>query len=111
MRPEGRLGHFMYAVSAYQRLLDLLRSGVLNISAIRPRAYSLSAITTATGPILGGWLIEYASWRWTLFINVPLAAVVIALASRARRRGCTANPQSRPGHAWNPRPSAGLAPV
>src|SRR6266849_5730680 len=39
-----------------------------------------TAITTAQGPVLGGWLIEHASWRWALFINVPLAAVVIGLA-------------------------------
>src|ERR1700724_1405297 len=39
-----------------------------------------TAITTAMGPILGGWLIEHASWRWAFFINVPLAAVVIGLS-------------------------------
>ena len=39
-----------------------------------------TAITTATGPVLGGWLIEHASWRWAFFINVPIAAVVIALS-------------------------------
>src|SRR5580700_4638463 len=39
-----------------------------------------TAITTAMGPILGGWLIEHASWRWAFFINVPLAAIVIGLS-------------------------------
>jgi EmrB/QacA subfamily drug resistance transporter len=38
-----------------------------------------TAITTAVGPVLGGWLIEHASWRWVFFINLPLAAVVIVL--------------------------------
>jgi EmrB/QacA subfamily drug resistance transporter len=38
-----------------------------------------TAITAAIGPLLGGWLIEFASWRWVFFINVPLALVVIAL--------------------------------
>ena len=37
-----------------------------------------TAITSALGPVLGGWLIEHASWRWAFFINLPLAAVVIA---------------------------------
>ena len=37
-----------------------------------------TAITTAMGPVLGGWLIEHASWRWAFFINVPVAAMVIA---------------------------------
>ncbi len=40
-----------------------------------------TAITAAVGPVLGGWLIEHASWRWAFFINLPLAVVVIGLAS------------------------------
>ena len=39
-----------------------------------------TAITTAIGPVLGGWLIEHASWRWAFFINVPLGAAVIAIS-------------------------------
>src|SRR5271157_766683 len=39
-----------------------------------------TAITTAIGPVLGGWLIEHLSWRWAFFINVPLAAAVIAIS-------------------------------
>jgi EmrB/QacA subfamily drug resistance transporter len=39
-----------------------------------------TAITTAIGPVLGGWLIEHLSWRWAFFINVPLAVAVIAIA-------------------------------
>jgi EmrB/QacA subfamily drug resistance transporter len=39
-----------------------------------------TAITTALGPVLGGWLVEHASWRWVFFINVPLAATVTALS-------------------------------
>src|SRR6266513_516149 len=39
-----------------------------------------TAITTAIGPVLGGWLIEHASWRWAFLINVPFAAAVIAIS-------------------------------
>lgn len=36
-----------------------------------------SALTTVVGPVLGGILVQYASWRWVFFLNVPLAAVVL----------------------------------
>ena len=53
-----------------------------------------TAITTAIGPVLGGWLIQYASWRWVFFINLPIAAAVLALTLRI--------PESRnPGHSQN----------
>src|SRR5438477_9052179 len=39
-----------------------------------------TAITSALGPVLGGWLIEHASWRWAFFVNLPLAAAVIAIS-------------------------------
>jgi len=39
-----------------------------------------TAITTAIGPVLGGWLVEHASWRWVFFINLPLAVAVIAIS-------------------------------
>src|ERR1700726_3493346 len=42
-----------------------------------------TAITAAVGPVLGGWMIEHASWRWVFFINVPLAALVIAISLRS----------------------------
>jgi EmrB/QacA subfamily drug resistance transporter len=39
-----------------------------------------TAITTALGPVLGGALIEHASWHWIFFINLPFAAVVVAIS-------------------------------
>jgi EmrB/QacA subfamily drug resistance transporter len=41
-----------------------------------------TTITTALGPLLGGWLIQYASWRWAFLLNVFLGAVVVAICVR-----------------------------
>lgn len=41
-----------------------------------------AAVAAGAGPVLGGWLIENASWRWIFFLNVPLAAVVLLIVWR-----------------------------
>lgn len=38
-----------------------------------------TAITSVLGPVLGGWLVQYASWRWVFFINVPVAIIVLSV--------------------------------
>lgn len=38
-----------------------------------------TAMTTALGPVLGGWLIEHVTWRAVFFLNVPLALAVLGL--------------------------------
>jgi EmrB/QacA subfamily drug resistance transporter len=38
-----------------------------------------TAISAGVGPVMGGWLVEHASWRWIFFINLPLAIVVLAI--------------------------------
>src|SRR5207253_6527686 len=42
----------------------------------------LSGVTTALGPIVGGWLITAWSWRVAFFINLPLIAGAIWAALR-----------------------------
>lgn len=37
----------------------------------------LSGVTTAIGPLLGGYLVQTVSWRAIFFINVPLGAVTL----------------------------------
>ena len=42
----------------------------------------LSGVTTALGPVLGGFLVENVSWRAAFLINVPLAIAVLLIAAR-----------------------------
>jgi EmrB/QacA subfamily drug resistance transporter len=39
-----------------------------------------SAITTAIGPVLGGWLVDQVSWRAVFFLNLPLAIAVVLIS-------------------------------
>ena len=43
----------------------------------------LTGIAGAIGPFLGGGLVQYADWRWIFLINVPIAALTVAIAVRA----------------------------
>ncbi len=52
-----------------------------------------SSVMTLLGPVLGGWLVDAASWRWVFFINLPLAAGVLLLLPRVPE---TSRPGSRP---------------
>jgi EmrB/QacA subfamily drug resistance transporter len=38
-----------------------------------------SGLTSAVGPVLGGWLTQAISWRAVFFINLPVAAVAVWL--------------------------------
>ena len=63
-----------------------------------------ASLTAASGPVLGGWLVEHASWRWVFFINLPLAGVVLAIAlwkvpgeQRRRQHGAQRSTGPAPG--------------
>ncbi len=55
---------------------------------------SFTGVATIAGPPLGGALVEFASWRWVFFINLPLALLAVMLA-RAGRCGEREQPVSR----------------
>ena len=39
-----------------------------------------TAIAPAVGPVLGGWLVDHASWRWIFYVNVPIGLVTLLFA-------------------------------
>jgi EmrB/QacA subfamily drug resistance transporter len=47
-----------------------------------------TSITAAIGPVLGGWLVQHGSWRWAFFINVPVAAIVLAITALRVPESC-----------------------
>ncbi len=66
-------------------VLALLTIGAVD-DADRHRRLALFSLVAAAGGtvglILGGLLTESISWRWTLFVNVPIGLVAVALAPR-----------------------------
>ncbi|GAA2666811.1 MFS transporter [Nonomuraea recticatena] len=52
----------------------------------RPRAVGawsgLGGVASAIGPLLGGWLVQTAGWRWAFLINLPFAAIVVLTTLR-----------------------------
>ncbi len=41
-----------------------------------------SAIATIAGPLAGGVLVKWASWRWIFLVNLPLVAITLMLVIR-----------------------------
>ncbi len=78
---------------AFAALLAPAALSLINVTFSRPaeraRAFgvygAISGGGAAIGLILGGVLTEYASWRWCLLVNVPIAVVAAVGATRVVR--------------------------
>ncbi|MFJ3882783.1 DHA2 family efflux MFS transporter permease subunit [Streptomyces sp. NPDC090077] len=48
------------------------------------------------GPMLGGWLVDSASWQWIFLVNLPVGAAALALAAKLLAPDAPADPASAP---------------
>lgn len=73
------------AALAAPAVLALLTVSAPDEAARRRSLALFSAVGVGGGTlglVLGGLLTEYGSWRWTMFVNVPIGLVVLALITR-----------------------------
>ncbi|MEV0276580.1 MFS transporter [Streptomyces sp. NPDC050610] len=73
------LGAALFSPAAFSLLTTTFPSGKERNRALGAWA-AVAASGLAAGVILGGFITDVLGWRWVLWINVPLGALVVALA-------------------------------
>jgi len=85
------VGGAMAAPAALALLTTIFPEGAARVRAIGLFT-TVSAAGGATGLVAGGVLTQWASWRWVMFVNVPIGLAVLiiggaVLVETERRRG------------------------
>jgi len=52
-----------------------------------------TGIAFVIGPLVGGWIVTHASWRWIFLVNAPFVAATMALVAYAVPRGERTGPR------------------
>lgn len=75
------VGAALVAPAALALVLSMFEDPASRAKAVGVWA-GLAAIGATLGMVVGGALVEVASWRWVFFINLPVAAVALILVPR-----------------------------
>jgi EmrB/QacA subfamily drug resistance transporter len=75
------LGGAMVSPAALSIILTTFKEGTERNRALAVWG-AIAGAGGAVGLLLGGLIVQVLSWRWVFFINVPIGAVVLALAPR-----------------------------
>src|ERR1700761_1339873 len=73
-------------------LYSMAQASIADVVSARERgryqAYITSAFSTASivGPVIGGFCVEYLTWRWAFWINLPLGIAPYFLCHRGLAR-------------------------
>ncbi|SNS26924.1 drug resistance transporter, EmrB/QacA subfamily [Streptosporangium subroseum] len=80
------IGAAAVAPAALALLTSTFPTGKARVRAFGVWA-AVNAAGGALGVLIGGLLTQYASWRWVMFVSVPMAAGALALTWRAVAAG------------------------
>jgi MFS family permease len=91
---QGAFGAMLFALAP-----------VLTTIAVRPEVrgramaivMTLGPLGAVSGPVLGGLMIEYLSWPWIFYVNVPVGLAVIGIGWSQLSAG---SPLRVPDRAW-----------
>ena len=90
------LSQNMYELIAFRGLQGLGAGGLMTLAmaivgdVIPPRdrgryqGYfgAVFAVSSVLGPLIGGFLVDEASWRWVFYVNLPVGAVALIVVNR-----------------------------
>jgi EmrB/QacA subfamily drug resistance transporter len=94
-RAAQGIGAAALAPAALALLTETFPTGKARVRAFGVWS-AMNAAGGALGVLMGGLLTEYVSWRWVMFVNVPIVACALALAWRGIAAGPPTGRGGRP---------------
>ena len=90
------LSQSMYELIGFRALQGLGAGGLMTLAfaivgdVIPPRERgryqgyfgAVFAVSSVLGPLIGGYLVDQASWRWVFYINIPIGLVGLVVINR-----------------------------